>query len=232
MIRRETRTRLLFWLALTLATGPAPEGRAAPSTLTLPEFIQRIQAAYEATTDWEAEFRQITEIDGFDSPIASRGRLYIKKPGKLRWDYEEPYHQQIMVNDQKIWIYTPEQKQVVVSPMAGFTDSQLPLRLLMGMGRLDQDFTVEWADPDPVAAGGRGPLRLTPKDPKTGLTHLQIEVDPKKFFITRLMLYQVNGNHSRFQFLNIRNNTGLKDPFFIFIPPRGVAVVETPPTAP
>ncbi|MBI3596964.1 MAG: outer membrane lipoprotein carrier protein LolA [Nitrospirae bacterium] len=195
---------------------------------SLTEVVQKIQAAYEHTTDWKAEFEQVTQIEGFDSPITSRGTLYIKKPDKLRWDYLEPNRHQILVNEQKIWIYTPEQKQVIVSPFAEISDSQLPLHLLSGVGRLDRDFTVQWTDPARPRPQDPPSLTLIPKDPNTGLTKLLMDVDPVTYFITRLTLFEANGNQSRFQFARIRNDTGLKDRFFVFTPPKDVVVVESP----
>lgn len=213
----------LFETAGAVSAASAPAGEKA-----LADVVRKIQAAYEKTSDWKAEFQQITRIEGFDTPITSRGKLYIKKPDKLRWDYSEPNRHQIMVNAQKIWIYTPEQNQVIVSPFAEISDSQLPLHLLSGVGRLDQDFTVQWADPAKPQPKGIPALTLIPKDPRTGLTKLRMEVDPESYFITWLTLFEANGNESRFQFAQIRNNTGLKDRFFIFTPPKGVVVVESP----
>jgi outer membrane lipoprotein-sorting protein len=55
-----------------------------------------------------------------------------------------------------------------------------------------------------------------------------MEVDPGTYFITRLTLFETNGNQSQFQFARIQNDTGLKDRFFIFTPPKDVVVVESP----
>ena len=200
-VRSKTAWMILFGLAGfsdphgLVSSAPVP---VVENSLT--EVTQKIQAAYERTTDWKAEFEQVTRIEGFDSPITSRGTVYIKKPGKLRWDYREPNHHQILVNEQKVWIYTPEQKQVIVSPFAEISDSQLPLHLLSGVGRLDRDFTVQWTDPTQPRPQNPPALTLVPKDPNTGLTKLLMEVDPATYFITRLTLVETNGNQSRFQF--------------------------------
>ena len=234
MIRMNpVRSKTVWMILFGLACFSELHGLASPAPVSvvensLTEVTQKIQAAYERTTDWKAEFEQVTRIEGFDSPITSRGTVYIKKPGKLRWDYREPNHHQILVNEQKIWIYTPEQKQVIVSPFAEISDSQLPLHLLSGVGRLDRDFTVQWTDPTQPRPQNPPALTLVPKDPNTGLTKLLMEVDPATYFITRLTLVETNGNQSRFQFAQIRNDTGLKDRFFIFTPPKDVVVVESP----
>lgn len=232
-MNHERMNRLLLTSSFLLLTdGSSLASGAGPADATLSEVVEKIQSAYETTTDWKAEFHQVTQIQGFDTPITSRGRLYIKKPGKLRWDYLEPNRHQILVNQEKIWIYTPEQKQVIVSPFAQVSDSQLPLHLLTGAGRLDRDFTVQWTDPAQPLSNGAPALTLIPKDPRTDLTRLLIEVDPVRYFITRLTLFETHGNQSRFQFSQIRNNTGLKDPFFVFTPPKGVVIVESPPAPP
>lgn len=194
----------------------------------LADVIQKTQAAYESTSDWKAEFKQTTTIEGFDTTIDSNGNLYIKKPGKLRWDYLKPNKNQIVVNHEKIWIYTPEQNQVIVSAFSQISDSQLPLHLLTGVGRLDKDFDVAWKNPSQPMANGIPTLALTPKAPGTGLTKLWLTLDPVRFYITELTLFEANGNQSHFWFGKIRTNTGLKDPLFIFQPPKGVVVVKFP----
>lgn len=199
---------------------------------SLSGVVAGIQAAYDKTTEWQADFSQTTRIEGFDSPIRAKGKIYIKKPGKLRWDYSEPNRHQIVVNQEKIWIYTPEQRQVIVSSFSRISDAQLPLHLLMGLGRLEKDFTLEWADPDAPLRDGFPGLNLTPVEPGTGLNRLQMEVDPETFLITRLILFEENGNQSSFEFKDIRTHSGLKNAFFVFIPPKGVEVVEAPGSGP
>jgi len=224
----ERRVFLPILLALFVIAGPVPAAPSPPEEISLEDVIRKIQAAYESTADWKADFKQVTRIEGYDTPISSRGKLYIKKPNKVRWDYTEPNRHQIMVNDQKVWIYTPEQNQVIVSPFSEISDSQLPLHLLSGVGRLDRDFTVQWADPPKPHSPAIPALTLIPKDPGTGLTRLRMEVDSERYLITRLTLFGSNGNESQFQFDKIRTNPGLKDRFFIFSPPKGVVVVESP----
>lgn len=225
------KTFLMFLFSLAVVLGWPGLSFSVPASRiddSLGDLIYKIQAAYEHTTDWKAEFEQVTRIEGFDSPIQSRGTLYIKKPGKLRWDYLKPNQHQILVNDQKVWIYTPEQKQVIVSRFSKISDSQLPLHLLSGVGKLDQDFTVQWTESNRPQARTPRSLTLIPKDPKTGLTKIIMAVDPETHFITQLTLFETNGNQSGFRFTQIRGDTGLKDRFFVFTLPKDVVVVESP----
>ena len=220
------RLRVMF--ALTILAFGALDASAAAVEPSLETVVRKIQTAYDTTSDWKTEFNQVTWIEGFDSPIRSEGSLYIKKPGKLRWDYRKPNRHQIMVNAERIWIYTPEHNQVIVSSSTEVSDSRLPLHFLTGVGRLNQDFTVQWTDPDQPWENDAPSLTLIPRGSGTGLSRLLVKVDPVRYFITELTLFQLNGNHSVFRFSHIRDNTGIKDSFFVFAAPEGVVVVESP----
>jgi outer membrane lipoprotein carrier protein len=223
-----TGRRLLAWIGIIAWFHPAVAASASAAENPLSDLMQKVQSRYEQTVDWEADFQQVTVIEGFDSPIRSRGTVYIKKPGKLRWDYSEPNRHQIWVNENKVWIFTPEQKQVIVSPFEEISDSQLPLHLLSGIGRLDRDFDVQWTHPPDKSSAAVPALTLIPKDPGSGLTKLMIELDPESYFITGLTLYESNGNRSQFRFMEIKRNTGLKDHLFAFKPPKDVVVIDSP----
>ncbi len=206
----------LLLLARIAAADPAP----------LPDVIQKVQASYEAVRDLSAEFRQETHYEGFDTVVNSTGRLQIKKPGKLRWDYAEPTPNQVVVADERVWIYTPEQKQVIVQPFAQMSDSQMPLHLLTGSARLDQDFEVRRTTPATDAKAIE--LTLVPRDAAAGLQKIEIRLDPKRYLITAVTLFESNGNRSAFEFNKIRTNTGLADEVFVFKKPKGVELIENP----
>lgn len=227
-----TTFRVIFLPVLILIgvlSGTAQTEEAAPSLVSV---IQKIQASYESTKDWNAEFQQTLTISGFDSPIRSSGKLYIKKPGKLRWDYQEPGRDQIMVNMDTVWVYTPDQKQVIVSSLDDLSDSRIPLHFLAGTGKLDRDFEIEWFNPKIPLEGKTPSLRLKPKDPDSGISHLQINVHPDSFMITELTLFEKNGNRSRFEFIKINKNKGLEDAWFVFQTPKGVVTIGSPNTLP
>jgi outer membrane lipoprotein carrier protein len=78
-----------------------------------PEIVKKIQDRYQATQSLEADFTQVNHYEGFANAFTSKGRLYIKRPGKLRWDYTKPTKQQVFVNENKVWVYVPEHQQAV-----------------------------------------------------------------------------------------------------------------------
>ena len=54
------------------------------------ELVNRVDARYAQLGDLQADFVQETRIEGFDKVLRSSGRVFLKKPGLLRWDFLEP----------------------------------------------------------------------------------------------------------------------------------------------
>src|SRR2546422_9611429 len=128
----------LVALALGIAWLPAHAGAGDPVT----DLARKVEASSQKPTDLTAEFSQSTDIKGFAKPLQSSGRVYIKRPGKLRWDYLAPTLEQIFVDNDKIQFYIPEYTQVMIGQLSTLTNSQTPLRLLQGIGRLDALYRV------------------------------------------------------------------------------------------
>ena len=106
------------------------------------EVVKQLQARYEKTKDIQADFAQKTMIEGFERPIASSGKVYIKKPGRLRWNYLDPSIEDIYVNRDDVKVYVPEHKQVLIGKLTQMAASKAPLELLLGAAKLDESFDV------------------------------------------------------------------------------------------
>lgn len=192
------------------------------------DIVNKVEARYRATTDLMADFNQTTTVKGFATALKSAGRVYLKRPGKLRWDYLEPNLEQIFVENDQVRFYVPEHKQVLTGQLSKMADSQAPLQLLQGAARLDKHYAVT-ATPDGAKGSGRLPLlSLTPLKGGPDQPQIVVEVDPENYFLRRVELHDVNGNVSNFLFSKIHANTGLKDELFAFSVPDGVEVVPAP----
>ena len=192
------------------------------------EIVNKVESRYRTTADLTADFNQTTTVKGFATAMKSAGRVYLKRPGKLRWDYFEPNLEQIFVDNDSVQFYVPEHKQVLTGQLSKMADSQAPLQLLQGAARLDKHYDVA-AAPDGAKGGGRLPLLLlTPLKGGPDQPQIVVEVDPENYFLRRVELHDVNGNVSNFVFSKIRSNTGLKDELFKFTVPEDVEVVRAP----
>jgi outer membrane lipoprotein carrier protein len=198
---------------------------AAAQTITLDDAIRGIEGAYGRMTDLKAEFTQTAFNKSLNQMIPATGKVYLKKGGKLRWEYAEPTPQQIVSDGKTIWIYTPTLNQVNTGPapeaLAGPAGS-----FLSGLGKLREHFSVRLLNPaQPKDADGNVVLDLTPKQPLPTLQRLILAFDPNGWRLRKAVVYDQFENTVTMQFTNLAINSGLEDKLFAFVPPKGVATV-------
>lgn len=213
------RTLTVALMTLLLAAAPAA---AEP---TLEEVVRGLEAAYGRMTDLKAEFSQTAFNKSLNSTISAQGVVYLKKGGKLRWEYSTPTAQEIVSDGETLWVYTPSLNQVNTGPapeaLAGPAGS-----FLAGLGRLREHFEVRFLNPaQPVDAAGNVVLDLRPKRPLPTLSRLILALDPKSWQPRRAVTYDQFDNTVTMRFTKVAVNSGLGDRLFTFVPPPGVATV-------
>src|SRR5919197_547804 len=192
---------------------------------TLDDAIRGIEGAYGRMTDLNAEFTQTAFNKSLNQTIPATGKVYLKKGGKLRWEYAEPTPQQIVSDGKTIWIYTPTLNQVNTGPapeaLAGPAGS-----FLTGLGKLREHFNVRFLNPaQPKDGDGNVVLDLTPKQQLPTLTRLILALDPKTWEVRKAVVYDQFENTVTMTFTKVAVNTGLPDKLFVFVPPKGTATV-------
>src|SRR5712691_3254711 len=205
-------------LAVLVAAGPV-------SAQPLDEVVRDIEAAYGRMIDLRADFTQTAFNKSLNQTIPARGTVYLKKGGKLRWEFTEPTPQEIVSDGKKLWVYTPtlNQANVAQAPeaLAGPAGS-----FLAGLGRLRAEFGVRFLNPaQPRDAEGNWVLDLTPKRPLPTLARLVLSVDAKTWELRRAIVYDQFENTVTMRFTKVATDTGLPDRLFAFEVPKGVATV-------
>ncbi len=196
------------------------------------DVVKQLQARYEKTKDLQADFTQKTRIEGFERPVTSSGKVYIKKPGRLRWDYLDPANEEIYVNHDEVRVYVPEHKQVLVGKLTQMAASKAPLELLQGAARLDESFEIQPTAGKERGVGGIRLITLIPKsrdqESTRSLQRIVVEVFPKTYFIRTVSLHEISGNVATFEFSGLKPNLGLGNELFDFKAPPDVEVVKAP----
>jgi outer membrane lipoprotein carrier protein len=217
-----------FVLSAWAADGPSNE----KALQEVREVVKQLKARYEKMNDMQADFSQKTKIEGFERPVTSAGKVYIKKPGRLRWDYLDPAVEQIYVNQDDVKVYVPEHKQVLVGKLTQMAASKAPLELLQGAAKLDESFEIEPTTGKDPGVGGMPLITLIPKakerESAQNLQRIVVEVFPKTYFIRTVSLHEVSGNVAVFEFSNLKPNLGLGNEVFDFKTPADVEVVRAP----
>ena len=213
-------SRAALIILLLLVAWPSP-ARAE----SVDDVVRGLEGAYGRMQDLKGEFAQTAFNKSLNQSIPARGAVYMKRGGKLRWEYSEPTPQEIVSDGKTLWIYTPTLNQVNVGPapetLAGPAGS-----FLAGLGRLREHFQVRFLNPaQPRDGDGNWVLDLTPKQPLPTLTRLVLAADPQTFELRRAVTYDQFENTVTMQFTKLAVNTGLADRLFTFVPPPGVATV-------
>ncbi len=190
------------------------------------EIVKKLQARYDSTAGFRADFMQEVESATLGQKVESRGQVLFKKPGRMRWEFHEP-EQLVVADGTFFWLYQPADNQVIRMPFQQAFRSNVPVSFLTGVGRLDQDFI-------PSLSGETAEtylLRLTPKQEAEGTGLLDLEIRAETFDIVQATITDPLGNTTRVRFANIDRETLPDDDLFRFTVPDGVDVIEAPPAS-
>jgi outer membrane lipoprotein carrier protein len=208
---------LLTALALTgILLAPAPTRAPSPAAEAL---ARRVEQRHRSVTDLTARFVQSYRSGMIGREVVEKGVLSIKRPGRMLWEYREPEKKTFVADGKSFYFYVPADKQVIVRAQA--KDKSIPALLLSGQSDLLAEFEVSLEDNPPA---GMQRLRLVPRKADPDVEWVTLDVDAGDR-IRAIALADVQGNRSRFQFDDIRENVGLKDRLFQFKAPPGVEVV-------
>ena len=211
--------RLSLALLLTLALVPVQTGFSAENTDAI---VDGLQKAYDATTDFTADFRQETAIKTLNRSLKASGKVYFKRPGKMLWRYDEPKGQFVLADGQHLYFYQPDQNQVIKSPLKNAFRGDIPLSFLLGLGSLKKDFnaTLKGTEDNQYL------LRLEPKGEAGGYSDILLGVSKSNFDIQSVQVRDAAGNLTTLRFSGMKKGVGVKDTEFQFRAPSGVDIVE------
>ena len=215
---------LVFGLTAGLLLGPVS---AADSTAT--DLAQALQRKYESVRDFSTEFVHAYRGGVLKKQITERGHLLVKKPGKMRWEYNAPEEKLFVSDGVKIYSYVPQDKQVLVSSVPADDRATTPALFLAGKGDLIRDFTPALAQPRADTPAGTRALKLVPRGTERDFDWMILEVDGQTLQLRGLVTVDAQGGESTFSFTNLKENTGAADKAFTFKIPRGVDVVTDAP---
>ncbi|MGH7845737.1 MAG: LolA family protein [Candidatus Binatia bacterium] len=181
-----------------------------------------LQKKVNSTAEFVADFRQETEIKTLGKTIKASGKVYFKRPGRMLWRYDEPKGQYVAADGNHLYMYQPEQAQVIKTPLRSAFRSDVPLSFLLGIGNLKRDFQYTLKGSEK----GVYLLQLTPKSEIGQVGELILGVDMKEFELQWVRIQDAVGNVTRVRFSSPQRGVEVKDSLFRPNIPQGVEVVE------
>lgn len=191
------------------------------------ELLKKIQGAYRDLTSLKANFVQYSYLAALDVSEVSKGEVSFKRPGMMRWDYNEPDPQTFLVSGNTFWFYQPEDEQVTIDTFEKMLLTDLPISFLMGLGDVSKDFSVlrgcladnqHWLELKPA--------QETKREEKEELKGFALAVSQKTHLPLGAMVTHVGGNKTTVMFDEYSANTEIKDSFFELQYPQGVDVID------
>jgi outer membrane lipoprotein carrier protein len=202
--------------SLALLVAAAPAGTPAADATAL---ARKVQGFYESTRDLRARFVQTYTYASVGRKQVSQGTLEVKKPGKMRWDYESPSRKTIAVNGSRLVQWEPEANQAYVDERFDATAMSAAVTFLLGTGSLEKEFRL--------SAGEGGTLVLHPRKPDPRVETVTLSVGPDGE-VTRTVVVDGQGNRNDIAFEDIRRNVGVEDARFDVALPPGTRRLSIP----
>ena len=183
-----------------------------------------VDAHYNHLRTLEAEFTELYRGSGMER--TESGTLWLKKPGKMRWEYRSPKEKLFVSDGKTAWFYVPEDRQARKSSAKKLEDLRSPLAFLLGKTKLERELRGLSLAPDvePLESGDVV-LRGVPKGLEDQISEIVLEVTPDKR-IARLIMQEVDGASTEYRFSDQKEDVSIQDARFGFVPPAETEIVE------
>ncbi|HTE56720.1 MAG TPA: outer membrane lipoprotein carrier protein LolA [Kofleriaceae bacterium] len=210
--------------APTAKPAAAPTGKPAPAPAGARDaerIVDAVQKFYQDTPQFSAKFRQTVLSGTFGKTTLSDGQVYLKKPGKMRWDYVSKRNKSItrsqMSDGNTIWVVLVQNKQYFEQSL---TNSALPVAVtfLTGKGNLKLDFNVALDSTGKFGSKTDRVLHLTPKKPSAQFKDLYLIVDPENYRVKQSVVINSGGDVNKFEFFEPDTAKRVADTWFVFNP--------------
>src|SRR5438128_6257224 len=188
------------------------------------DLARQVDEHYNQLRSLKAGFTEI--YSGTGAERTESGTLWLKKPGKMRWEYRSPKEKLFLSDGKDAWFYLPGDRQVRKTPVRKLDDLRSPLGFLLGKTRLEKELHGLSAAPD-VAPLNEGDmvLRGVPKTMADRINQVLLEITPADQ-IARSAIEEVDGSITEYRFINQKENVEVADQRFRFVPPPGTEMVE------
>ena len=210
-------------LALTVTTSViVSHSIAAPkiqkqSAQVADDDLAKMQKKYENVNSLTANFSQSQKNAALGRTKDSKGRIYIVRPNKFRWETFEPDASILTSNGKKFWFYTPpfqegEKGQVMIRN-AHDAQSKLAVDLLIGGSDFKKNFDYRRIEPLHY--------RLNPLKPAGDIDSIELFLENQTNLVYKLRLISASGNETTITLSQVELGPKLPESMFNFqVPPQ------------
>ena len=214
---------IVFIIIFSGSPTPADDKQVGPQNeLTVDDILAKVEKRY-ALSGFTAGFFQSSTLKALNITDTAVGKISIKRPDKMRWIYEAPERQTIITDGTRLWIYRPEDNQVMLGAAPSYFGAGKGASFLTDIRVMKQTFDISMVK---ARVPNRHKLKLVPKEKSVDVTHIFVWIAIDTWEVAEVATYNTYGDETRLEFSNIEFIDDLPDPLFVFVVPEGVDVVE------
>jgi len=150
-----------------------------------------------------------------------RGVLFLRKPGRMRWDYAAPAGKVFLSDGKNVLLYTPDSKRLEKSKLKESEDLRAPLAFLLGKLNFGKDFRSFTSRTE----GDSTWVLAKPVSDQVAYDEVEFLVAPDTS-IRRVKITGLDKSILDFTFTNEQMNAPVTAAMFTFTPPPGTEIVD------
>ena len=185
-------------------------------------LLRKVDDHYNRLSSLRAHYTERYAGMGLDR--TESGTLLLKKPGRMRWSYDQPAGKLFVLDGKYAWFFTPGDDQVQRVPAKQLDDLRSPLRFLLGHTQLKKELGSLTVTQDSHGIHIAG----VPIGMEQRIKVLTLDVTAAGA-IQHMRLEELDGATTEFAFTLVEENIPARDSDFTFTPPKGVNVVDALP---
>jgi outer membrane lipoprotein carrier protein len=211
---------LLGLLVVVILPGPLfadTDGEKAIDTI-----IAGIEARYNVP-GFSAEFDQQSILKAMEVTDTAAGRLFVRQPGKMRWEYLVPEPQTIISDGKDLWVYRPEEHQVMVGKAPAFFGDGKGAGFLSNIKSVRKSFALTLIPSDDPELYR---IQMLPNHSSADLMEVHLDIARKNFDLRRIITFNVYGDETRIDLKNVNFTDTPPESLFRFEVPEGTDVLQ------
>ena len=213
----------LVLLACLVAVAPDCQPQVTEAA-NVHEIAKRVDEHYNHLGSLRADFEERYQGAGVER--AESGVLWLKRPGKMRWEYLQPRQKLFISDGKRAYFYVSGESQARRADVKKLDDLHSPLRYLLGKTRLEKEFEGLRLGPAGSMQSGNVVLVGRPVALADRVEEVRLEINPA-FEIVRIEIIELGGSRTEFRFQRLNANLPAADNLFRFSPPAGVQIIES-----
>jgi outer membrane lipoprotein carrier protein len=195
------------------------------SPLSVDQILENIENKYN-NSKFSADFIQNSFLKTMDITDFASGKVYIKYPGKMRWEYQKPNRQIFITDGENLWVYRPEENQVQTGKAPEFFKGGKGASFLSDIRLIRQKFDISLEQGPPEESDLFHHLKLIPLEKTLDITEVRLMVSKQTYNVLQVMTLDFYGNENRIDLINFVFGGNLDDSLFSFEIPQGVDVIQ------